>query len=381
MKRVLEVIVLLVAILFLGYATRQYVYQNGLKERGVFLFRPTSVSEGVNLYASTRTPVALLVDNEGKVLHKWNGKNHSGRGWHNVELTSSGDLFAITTDVAIEKLDAKSEVVWRVNGGFHHDLDIDQKGDIVALSRREEKVTYSKGTIRILNDYISFINADGKIETELSVYSIAKHLVPVDRINLAIEWVDKVQPNVIENDTPGEIFHTNSIEFIRQEIPGFAKAGDLLLCFRDLDRVVVIDPVSRKLVWEWGDGQLDRPHHPTLLKNGNLLIFDNGERRGYSRVIELDPRTNKIDWEYLGDPPESFFSFKRGGSQRLQNGNTLITLGEPGIVMEVTPAKEIVWEFRNPMGFWSGKGRDKVWQRDTIYRMTRVPDSFLDALR
>ena len=43
-------------------------------------------------------------------------------------------------------------------------------------------------------------------------------------------------------------------------------------------------------------------HAPTPLPNGNLLIFDNGTLRGYSRVIELNPLTEEIAWEYDGKP-------------------------------------------------------------------------------
>ncbi len=37
------------------------------------------------------------------------------------------------------------------------------------------------------------------------------------------------------------------------------------------------------------------------------------------------------------------------GGQRLPNGNTLINAGANGIVFEVTPQKEMVWKFVNPM--------------------------------
>lgn len=53
---------------------------------------------------------------------------------------------------------------------------------------------------------------------------------------------------------------------------------------------------------------------------GNLLTM-----RDYSRVIEVEPVKRKVVWEYKAEPPESFFSGVMGGNQRLPNGNTLIT--------------------------------------------------------
>ena len=137
-------------------------------------------------------------------------------------------------------------------------------------------------------------------------------------------------------------------------------------------------------MWYWGPGILDAPHHPTVLDEGRVLVFDNGMHRGYSRLLEVDPRSNEIVWEYRADPPESFFTAVRGSSQRLPNGNTLVTEADHGRVFEITREGEIVWEFFNPIlipadselvemhdGFRpeiTGEGL----LRETIYRATRV---------
>ena len=73
-----------------------------------------------------------------------------------------------------------------------------------------------------------------------------------------------------------------------------------------------------------------------MLANGNVLIFDNGTLRGYSRVIELNPLTETIEWEYVADPKEAFFSAAISGAQRLPNGNTLICEGGKTRLFEVT---------------------------------------------
>jgi hypothetical protein len=88
------------------------------------------------------------------------------------------------------------------------------------------------------------------------------------------------------------------------------------------------------------------------LSNGNILIFDNGfhrPRSTYSRVIEVDPSTNEIVWEYMGQPPISFYSQATSSADRLPNGNTLICEGSPGRIFEVTANKEVVWEYINPI--------------------------------
>jgi hypothetical protein len=128
---------------------------------------------------------------------------------------------------------------------------------------------------------------------------------------------------------------------------------------------------------------------------GNILLFDNGglagfgslypglpafwpnTYRNYSRVIEFDPRTLEIVWEYENKtpptPPDTtprkFFSWFISGAQRLPNGNTLITEGSTGRVFELTRHGEMVWEYINPYSA-AGFGR-------AVYRAYRVPSSWV----
>ncbi len=111
---------------------------------------------------------------------------------------------------------------------------------------------------------------------------------------------------------------------------------------------MVLDGKDHSVVWSWGPGTIELPHMPTMLANGNILVFDNGKRRGASRVLEIDPPSGEIRWSYEGKPPKSFFSPWRGSNQRLPNGNTLICESERGRAFEVTSDGTVVWEFWNP---------------------------------
>jgi len=96
-----------------------------------------------------------------------------------------------------------------------------------------------------------------------------------------------------------------------------------------------------------GPGQISHQHNPTLLANGNVMLLDNGtHRRGlsYSHIVEVDPATNEIVWQYPPEPLVSFFTHSTGGAERLPNGNTLITEGMTGRIFELTPSNQIVWE-------------------------------------
>ena len=51
------------------------------------------------------------------------------------------------------------------------------------------------------------------------------------------------------------------------------------------------------------------------------------------------------------------------GAQRLPNGNTLVCSGINGVVFEVTPEKEMVWKYANPVMGHPGRPR-RVSQAD-----------------
>jgi hypothetical protein len=152
--------------------------------------------------------------------------------------------------------------------------------------------------------------------------------------------------------------------------------GNLLVCFRNVDQIAVLEKDSYRVLWAWGEGELEWPHHPTMLPNGHILIFDNGVKRKYSRVVELDPIAESIVWEYVAEPPEDFYSFAGGSAQRLPNGNTLICESDNGHIFEVTREGEVVWTWLNPA--------TRQWRRDghreSVYRMLRLPSSAVDRL-
>jgi Arylsulfotransferase (ASST) len=84
----------------------------------------------------------------------------------------------------------------------------------------------------------------------------------------------------------------------------------------------------------------------------------------YSAVYEFTPSTYKDGsymlnedgtygpseptWTYTAPDKYSMYSAFISGAQRLKNGNTLVTSGAKGRFIEVTPKKEIVWEYWNP---------------------------------
>ena len=102
-----------------------------------------------------------------------------------------------------------------------------------------------------------------------------------------------------------------------------------------------------------------------------------GISRGSSRVLEIDPVTLKKVWEYSIPGAESyrFFSHYVSSAQRLVNGNTLVTEGADGRLFEITPAGDIVWEYVSPY-FTEGAN-----STNRVYRAYRPPYSWVPQLQ
>lgn len=147
-------------------------------------------------------------------------------------------------------------------------------------------------------------------------------------------------------------------------------------------------------------GQIIGQHMAHMIPNGlpgagNILMFDNGGLAGwgsylpglppmyptvfrdYSRVIEFNPVTMEMEWEYVHKTPNEdarkFFSWFISGAQRLQNGNTMITEGSTGRIFEVTEKGEIVWEYISPFGY----DFPNFTYPGMVYRAYRVPKGWV----
>ncbi|MFH9677361.1 arylsulfotransferase family protein [Streptomyces sp. NPDC017405] len=116
-------------------------------------------------------------------------------------------------------------------------------------------------------------------------------------------------------------------------------------------------------------------HHPSHLPNGNILVFDNGTRAGRSRVVEVDPVTKTIVWQYGTHPRETFFSEFAGSCERLPDGNTLIAVAEDGRAFEITPDGRTVWRWQTRK-----EPSTRTTSRVTFYRLAGVPQSVLAHL-
>ena len=207
-------------------------------------------------------------------------------------------------------------------------------------------------------DFVREVNPEGKTVWEWHVWD---HLgTGKDQLDPNYRLPKTVGPGYSDFD----FTHFNTVAYI-------AKTDQILVNSRNFSEFFIIDHKTGKIVKRWGNptthGEGVKPswyddgsqimfgeHDAEPLENGHIQIFDNGSERpqiNRSRVIEMDPETDKIVWSYESKYPTSFFSYRQGAAQLLPNGNRLVTSTQTGHLFEVTPNGEVVWEFINPVVF------------------------------
>jgi len=331
---------------------------------GVTIQQPDKCWSGYTLTWSRQTEHAQLVDMEGRIVHRW--EYRQGMNWHFATMLPNGHLLVIPNHKAgqmLLELDWQSNPVWKHPSGSHHDCERLPNGN--TLSVCHGRAHYPAICSRpMLYDYLLEITPDHQIAWE---WHYATH---EEQIRQLVEV-----PGPLEHyrDWP----HINTVESLPDTPLGRAdsrfKAGNVLFSPRHCHLIAVIEKESGDVVWAWGPGEILGQHQPTMLPSGNILLFDNGSGpplRGYSRVLEIEPLSGKIVWQYQSDPPTEFWTPVGSGNQRLPNGNTLICAmnwDETGRVFEVTPAGETVWEYWNP-------------EEQSLYRSERHAPELVEGL-
>lgn len=345
---------------------------------------------GYNLYTDN-VEHAYLMDLDGRVVHRWRFPSREKR-WEFAKLLGNGEIAAYCEEKFLVKLDRGSNVVWRKCIPAHHDIAVLPDGTFL-VPVFEPYVMYNSRLVRF--DAILHISGAGKVLEKWSASANLDKLkklhppLPLDEKPDISAWknalgrfylrrVRNLSARIPEFDRflrkrlgleLFDYYHLNTIDVLPETPLGGKdkrfRAGNYLLCLRHADLILILDKDSKDVAWKWGVGVLDWPHMPKMLEDGNILVYDNGAHRSYSRLLELDPVEERIVWEYRAEPPEDFYSETRGSGQRLPNGNTLVCESERGRAFEITGQGEIVWEFLNP--------EVKDGKRKLIYRMMRVP--------
>lgn len=365
-----------------GFWAYRAFYEPAIKKfdsslSGAHILDVAKVSPGYNLYEGK------LIDAEGTVVKEWSSISLGA-------IDTNGDYYAQKSFEAPVwgRYTWDDKVIWEKNFPIHHEILLTPRNTLITFTKEVHDYNGRKVEFDVIVEF-------DKNGNELQRFSFWEHLKEFQQFHKKLE-LDMPPTFLIPEDHRKDksiwggnydYYHLNSLSLIPENAlqkthPAF-RPGNWLIAFRHGSMVFVLDQDTKQILWraiyDQVKDSLEGPHAPTMLPDGNILLFDNGRYRKWSRLLEIEPVSLKVAWEYRAD---NFYTLSQGYVQKLSNGNMLVTEAEEGHAFEITPQKEIVWDFYHPEKQDEKNSTDKKkWGlRQEIYRMTRYPKEMIDPL-
>jgi hypothetical protein len=370
--------------------------------------------EGYTLIAPMPGRETYLIRNDGQIVNQWDSDYTPGESAYllpNGHLLRSAKAGRAGGEAVkgpgggIQEFDWDGKLLWEYiwadeNHRIHHDIEPLPNGNVLALvlEKKMPDELIQAGFSPNLRLPGSHIGADFVVEIEKTGPKSGRVVWEWHVWDHLAQNFDRTKDNYIENatDLPGRVRpktegrgisyswnHTNSLAYN-------AKLDQVVVSARSRNEIWIIDHNTTTeeaagpkgdLLYRWGNpaaygrrgpesAQLACQHDAQWIDEGcpgagNILIFENGAKKGYSRIVEivapLDKESrypmdangqwgpDKPVWTYTDPDPTTFYSDEVSGCQRLPNGNTLICAGVHGTLFEVTPSGETVWEYVSPV--------------------------------
>ena len=399
--------------------------------KGVTIHKPDKAYDCHVLYDG-RDGTSYLINIEGKTVRTWphtgfpsemiDPEVNGGRRGH-VLVHREPEIFF---NRALLELDWDGNEVWEWSDKApdgearqNHDLCRLANGNTLLLSKRPFEVPVIHDE-PFTDQPIYEVTPEGDIVWEWIPHEHFEELgMDPDRVRLLFSKTD-VRPRAyifVLNDLqplgPNKWFDGGDARF---------HPDNIMIDSRETNVIALIEKATGKVVWRLGPdypaaydftkrdfhGPCPKPidtisgqHDAHMIAQdlpgaGNVLVFDNDGPAGMpmvpgktfpgSRILEIDPITEQIVWQYdatkSGMPFWSFYSSFISSARRLANGNTLICEGMYGRVFQVTPDGEIVWEFVNPhYGEWAQHAMNVTdfggEQVNWVFRAQPIPNDWL----
>lgn len=373
---------------------------------------------GLTLFSPSNSTETYLINNCGEVVRQWTSTFEPGAS---VYLLENGTLLRTgkipNSNITfggvggkIELFDWDNNLIWEYTYSSnlvsqHHDIFPLPNGNILMLAAttmtQAEAIQAGRNPSllsqnKLFNEQILELEPVGTNQANIVwEWNIKDHLVQnfdttKDNFGVIGDNPELLNVNFLNNNNPeANWLHINSIQY-NQDL------DQIILSSRRLSEIYIIDHSTTTMeaashsggtygkggdfLYRWGnpiaydkgsstEQTLFFQHYPHWIQNeltdaGKIMVFNNGNSRGYSSVdIISPPQTSpgvytynnttgfgptSAEWIYEDPMPSNFFSAILSSGQRLPNGNTLICDGDSGYFFEITPNNEIVWEYVNP---------------------------------
>lgn len=322
--------------------------------------------------------LGIAINRKGKPI--WFLANEKKSTYRNIAMSNNGTITLLQDNNCIEK-DLLGNVIWLApNDGmisgdsaeyYHHDFAKLKDGTFFTTSYIFDKAANpSNPSAFIKIRYNTLIQYD---------------------VNKKVLWswneknfIDSrtMFAGILKDQTESAGTHLNSF-FVDE------KNNCILTSYRNDSRIAMIDKKTGLFKYQF-TGKKDtllpesavaadfsKQHHATILKNGNIMFYNNNVdfnnpngNAVFPHVVIISPPTNSKKAEVIWDYECSTSAFpkgvngKEGFAKELPNGNILISMGGANRSIEVTRNKKIVWE----CFFEKTDATTNTWQPVNNYR-------------
>ena len=209
---------------------------------------------------------ALLMANGSDLIQPIN-KNYT-RAYHPL-IVGVDQLIYINGWNSLSSIDIRSgKEMWRLNGSFHHSIEIDENNDLVLCASQthiNSKSTQSDietNLARFEDNLIVKVSLGGEIKYAKSVFELL--------MEAGLEYlVFGTKCETIRGDP----FHLNQVTPVVSNLGSFRK-GQLLISLRNLSLIVLFDPYSNKVIW-YKSGPWMNQHCTLIRSEDSISMLDN----------------------------------------------------------------------------------------------------------
>ena len=234
-----------------------------------------------------------------------------GRDFGEVDRTSGGPATAIASYAFWrDRLDSDPDAVGSA-------LDMDGKPTTIIGVLPEEFRFYAPVTLLVpLRD--DLLAAEDRTHFHYNVLGrLRPDVTPSDatfEMSRILATVAGEDPRLKNWTVLVERMEQVSVEAVRPALWVLSVAVTLVLL------IAIVNLAEERVVWALS-GMWKAQHRPTVLDNGNMLLFDNQGHlvgtKSFSKVIEFNPFRQDVVWSYEGNAQNGFYTESQGRCQRL----------------------------------------------------------------
>jgi hypothetical protein len=339
---------------------------------GALQLVPAGTAPGVTFMSSFfEGDIGLaLISADGKIFHRWplryfeiftpdeveqignSPQGNWGAAMMGATILDDGAVIFTFNNGGLVKLDKCGKMIWKRTHKTHHSVVVDDDGSLWVPSTLR---AYEPGdTVELpglsapfIEESVLHLDSGGNVIEEMSI----PRLIEANGLFAMM----MANGDTRTTNTFADYTHLNKVDVLGKRMapafPLFA-AGDLLLSFRHLNLVMVVEPRTWRVKWHQ-IGPWLRQHDAEFRLDGKISVFDNrtdnhaGELRGGSRIVAMDPGTRAVSTVYAGRKDSPFYTDVEGEHVYLPNSNLLISESMAGRIFEVDSAGTVVWQFVN----------------------------------